>query len=165
MLQRDEGGANSKKKRRSDLHAEMSLQSIYYLLLNCWQKNVAVTLINIEASYVNSLPSLSKRSMTEDSVRTAYFCTFPVAFVGFAQALSGLPAARGGVEGRHHLTGSVAQAPLYTVGVIQLLHLQEPTLHRAVSELTPTRTALMCFSCPKIKLSLLSVRSFSITEW
>lgn len=94
--------------------------------------------------FCDSALSLSKWSVTDDSLRAAYFCTFPVAFVGFAQALSGLPAARGGVEGRHHLTGSVTQASLYTIGVIQLLHLEEQKHY----------TMQSASSCQQMKLKL-----------
>lgn len=105
---------------------------MHYLLLNFWQKNRKVRQKKIKACVEDCALSASSRSMSCPGNQNRppagpYFCTFPVALVGFAQALSGLPAARSGVEGCHHLTGSVTQAPLYTVGIIQLLHLEKAT--------------------------------------
>lgn len=61
-------------------------------------------------------------------------CTFPVALVGFTQALSGLPAAGGGVKSCHHLTCPITQPPLYTVCIVQLLNLEKQIIQRVSTE-------------------------------
>ena len=54
-----------------------------------------------------------------------YLRALLVAFVGFTQAFSGLPAASGRIKSSHHLTGAVTKSPLYGVSIIQLLDLEK----------------------------------------
>lgn len=79
-----------------------------------------MSVIALTPSYQNTCRALHLRSIT-------YLRALLVTFVGFTQALSGLPAASGWVKGSHHLTGSITKSPLYAVRIIQLLNLEKQT--------------------------------------
>lgn len=60
----------------------------------------------------------------------AYLCVLLVAAVDLGQTLSGSPAGRGRRKCLLHFAGTILEAPLDTIGFIQLVYLPEPKQER-----------------------------------